>query len=92
MSRDRLERFRRWVAYKIMPGTSEFNVAVARQRAMQELSFAYERAESSHEREGAVRAYRLLADRIPVRENWHTDFRIGESGPAVELEVSDDGE
>ncbi|SFB76128.1 hypothetical protein SAMN05444422_101814 [Halobiforma haloterrestris] len=35
MESGRLERVCRWLAHKLMPGTSAFNVAVARQRAMQ---------------------------------------------------------
>lgn len=72
-ARSRWYRFRRWLAYRILPDTSEFNVAVARQRAMQELSLNHQN-ETGHEADQSEEAYQLLKNRIPVRAEWDNSY------------------
>jgi len=64
---DRLERWRRWLAYKLLPETNEYRVALARQHALQELDFAAERSPDHARRERIERARAELADAVPVR-------------------------
>lgn len=69
-NRTLFQRFRRWLAYKLLPGTTEFNVAIARQRALQELRRAHDQAESPTDQNELRETYYLLSKRLPIKEKW----------------------
>lgn len=67
---DRVTRFRRWLAYKLLPGTNEFDVAKSRQAALFELKWYYEETNDLEKLKGIRHASQRLSDQIPVRERW----------------------
>jgi len=69
----RIHRWRRWLAYKLLPGTNEYRVALARQHALQELEFAAERSPRPQRTERLQRTRDRLAERVPVRREWDYD-------------------
>lgn len=68
--RSRWFRFRRWLSYKIMPGTDEYAVAFARQNAVHQLRSAAWETDQRDVQEQLERTADRLADRVPVRVVW----------------------
>lgn len=68
--RGRTYRFRRWLAYKLLPGTNEFDVAKSRQLALFQLRRCHEDIPDL-EKSRSIRTAsdRLITD-IPVRARW----------------------
>lgn len=68
--RSRIRRARRWLAYKLLPDTTEYGVALTRQQALQDLRTAAERIDDRLISERFDHTADRLADRVPVRDEW----------------------
>lgn len=69
-----LSRFRRWLGYKILPGTSESSVATTKRLAMHELSIQYEKTDGPTHH--IVESYAHLKKYIPLRDAWNSEYDI----------------
>ena len=72
----RLHRLRQRLAYRLHPNMNEFNVAVARNKALIELSSVIDHSDDRATRDRARRAYRWLSENVVVREEWMRDYGV----------------
>lgn len=85
--RNRLTRFRRWLAWKLMPGTDEYAAALARQQAQQSLAYLARSDGSETIAESAQRSYDYLSESVPVRDEWDVVDALRSDRDRTEVET-----
>jgi hypothetical protein len=70
-------RFRRWLGYTILPGTTQTQAVMSRERAVMELRLAVKRGETGRQMREMQAAAKMLRRNIPAGEGW----RMGDSDP-----------
>lgn len=74
-----VNRLRRRLAYWLLPGTNEFDVAMTRQTSIQLLDHLARHEDNSIGERAELEA-RNLAERLPVRPGWdNSDTVIGDA-------------
>lgn len=87
MSESRLDRWRRRLAYWLLPGTTEFDVAMARSHALMGLEEQIRAEDRPGRRSTLKHDYAMLRDKVPVRSEWDEAQRDADEEHRVEVEA-----